>query len=165
MESTADGRQAPASPGPDSITGNSQLFGNILTRFINRFENYLLIFVLGGLFAGIWVASFSQPVVDQVDSIINEFMGVYDFVAPIAIFLIVSPSLARLFATRNLGKFGLTIMVWFAVRKLLAGLWAIAFILIVFRIPVLPQGSLSLTDGVLQSLGSVGNMAMTSTYF
>ena len=165
MQTIADGQRSPASPGPDSITGNIQALGNILTRFINRFENYLLIFVLGGLFAGIWVASISQPVVDQVDSIINAFMGMYDFIAPIAIFLIVSPSLARLFATRNLGKFGLTVMLWFAARKLLAGLWAIAFILIVFRIPILPQGSLSMMDGVSQSLGSVGNMAMTSTYF
>jgi len=165
MESTADARRAPATSGSDSTADNSHVFGNIFTRFINRFENYLLIFVLGGLFAGIWVASFSQPLVDQVDSIINAFMGVYDFVAPIAIFLIVSPSLARLFATRNMGKFGLTVMTWFALRKLLAGLWAIAFILIVFRIPILPQGSLSLMDGVSQTMGSLGHMAMTSTYF
>ena len=165
MDSTADGRRAPSSPGRDSITGNSRVFGNIFTRFINRFENYLLIFVLGGLLAGIWVASFSQPVVDQVNSIINVFMGVYDFVAPIAIFLIVSPSLARLFATRSLGKFGLLVMMWFAARKLLAGLWAIAFILIVFRIPILPQGFPSLMDGVSQTMDSLGNMAMTSTYF
>ncbi|MCI0793590.1 MAG: cation:dicarboxylase symporter family transporter [Chloroflexi bacterium] len=165
MDSTADGRRAPASSGPNATTGSRHVFGNLFTRFINRFENYLLIFVLGGFFAGIWVASFSQPVVDRVDSIINGFMGVYDLVAPIAIFLIVSPSLARLFATRNMGKFGLLVMLWFAARKLLAGLWAIAFILIVFRIPILPQGSLSLMDGVSQSLGSVGNMAMTSSYF
>ena len=92
MDSTADGQLAPASPVSDSTGGDSQVIGNVFTRFINRFENYLLIFVLGGLFAGILVASFSQPVVDRVDSIINGFMGVYDFVAPIAIFLIVSPS-------------------------------------------------------------------------
>jgi len=165
MESTADGQRALATSVSKSTAGNSHVFGNIFTRFINRFEKYLLVFVLGGFFSGIWVASFSQPVVDQVDSIINAFMGVYDFVAPIAIFLIVSPSLARLFATRNMGKFGLLVMLWFAARKLLAGLWAIAFILIVFRIPILPQGSLSMMDGVSQSLGSVGNMAMTSTYF
>ena len=53
MQTIADGQRSPASPGPDSITDNVQALENILTRFINRFENYLLIFVLGGLFAGI----------------------------------------------------------------------------------------------------------------
>ena len=52
----------------------------------------------------------SQPVVDQVDSVINVFMDLYDFVAPIAIFLILTPSLARLFATRTMGKFGLFVI-------------------------------------------------------
>ena len=138
---------------------------NAFTRFLNWLEKYLLVFVIGGLFVGIGVASISQPVVDQVDSVINVFMGLYDFVAPIAIFLILTPSLARLFATRSMGRFGVFVIKWYAVRKLLACLWAIIFILIVFRIPFLPQGSLSLADGILQTMKSLGVMAVTSTYF
>ena len=78
---------------------------NVLTRALNGLEKYLLVLVLGGLFAGIGVASISQPVVDQVDSVINVFMDLYDLIAPIAIFLILAPSLARLFSTRTMGKF------------------------------------------------------------
>jgi Na+/serine symporter len=104
--------------------------------------------VIGGLIAGIAVASISQSLVDRVDSTVNLFMDLYGFVAPIAIFLILAPSLARLFSTRSMGRFGLFVIRWYAVRKLLASLWAIVFILIVFRIPFLPQGSVSLADGV-----------------
>ena len=137
----------------------------VLTGFINWLEKYILVLVIGGLFAGIGVASISQPVVDQVDSVINTFMDLYDFVAPIAIFLILTPSLARLFSTRSMGKFGLFVIKWYAVRKVLACFWAILFILVVFRIPILPQGSLSLADGIVQTMKSLGVMATTSTYF
>ena len=138
---------------------------DVLTTFINWLERYLLVLVLGGLFAGIGVASISQPVVDQVDSVINAFMDLYDLVAPIAIFLILTPALARLFSTRTMGKFGLFVIRWYAIRKVLACLWAIIFILAVFRIPILPQGSLSLADGITQTMKSLGVMATTSTYF
>ena len=128
-------------------------------------ERHILVLVIAGLFSGIGVASVSQPLVDQVDSVINVFMALYDLLAPIAIFLILTPSLARLFSTKSMGRFGLVVIRWYAVRKILASLWAIAFILIVFRVPLLPQGSLSLADGITETLKSLGVMAATSTYF
>ena len=134
-------------------------------RAINWFEKWLLLLVVGGFIAGILVASVSQPVINQVDSTINLFMSLYDYVAPIAIFLILSPSLARMFASRRTGKFGLLVLNWFAIRKILASLWAIIFVLAVFRIPILPEGAVSLTDGLGQALTSVGDMMLTSTYF
>ena len=134
-------------------------------RVMNWFEKWLLVLVLGGFISGILVASISQPVIDQVDATINMFMSLYDYVAPVAIFLILSPSLARMFATRRTGKFGILVLNWFAIRKILASLWAIIFVLIVFRIPLLPQGAVSMGDGLGQAFGSVGDMMLTSTYF
>jgi len=138
---------------------------NFARRAINWFEKWLLVLVLGGFIAGILVASVSQPVINQVDSTINMFMDLYEYVAPVAIFLILSPSLARMFATRKTGKFGLLVINWFAIRKILASLWAIIFVLAVFRIPILPQGAVSLGDGLGQALTAVGDMMLTSTYF
>ena len=69
---------------------------NLARRAINWFEKWLLALVLGGFIAGIVVASISQPVINQVDTTINMFMDLYDYVAPVAIFLILSPSLARM---------------------------------------------------------------------
>ena len=138
---------------------------NFAKRAINWFEKWLLVLVLGGFISGILVASVSQPVINQVDATINMFMGLYDYAAPVAIFLILSPSLARMFATRKTGKFGLLVINWFAIRKILASLWAIIFVLIVFRIPFLPQGAVSVGDGLGQAFNSVGGMMLTSTYF
>ena len=144
---------------------SSTIQSTVVASPVNWFEKYLLVLVIGGLVAGMWVASFSQPLVDYVDSTVNLFMDGYGYVAPAAIFFILTPSLARLFATQRMGWFGLFVLGWFAGRKLLAGLWAVAFVFLVFRIPFLPQGSLSLTDGITQTLESLGNMMLTSSYF
>ena len=145
--------------------GSGTIDSSAVESPVNWFEKYLLVLVIGGLVAGIWVASFSQTLVDYVDSTVNLFMDGYGYVAPLAIFFILTPSLARLFATRRPGWFGLFVLGWFAVRKILAGLWAVAFVFLVFRIPFLPQGSLSLGDGIMQTLGSLGDMMLTSSYF
>ncbi len=144
---------------------SDQTSANALTRSLNWLEKHMLVLVIGGLFSGIAAASVSQPVVDQVGSVINVFMDMYDLLAPIAIFLILTPSLARLFSTRAMGRFGLFVIKWYAVRKVLACLWAVIFILAVFRIPILPQGSLSLADGIAQTTKTLAVMAATSTYF
>ena len=144
----------------DSSSGAQGSSINLVTRTMNWFEKWLLALVLGGFIAGVVVASISQPVVDQVDSTINMFMDWYAFIAPLAIFLILSPSLARMFSTRSMGTFGLLVLCWFAIRKVLASLWAVAFVLIVFRIPILPQGSVSLADGLEQTMGSLCRSGM-----
>ena len=158
-------RHVPETLQSNLLRQSRTISASVYTGFINWLEKYLLVLVIGGLLAGIGVASISQPVVDQVDYVINRFMDLYDFVDPIAIFLILTPSLARLFSTRTIGKFGLYVISWYAVRKVLACLWAIVFILGVFRIPILPQGSLSLADGIVQTMKSLGEMATTSTDF
>jgi len=134
-------------------------------KFLNWFEKYLIAFVLGGFVAGIVAAIFSQVLVDKVDSAINIFMGVYDYAAPIAIFLILSPSLTKLFSTKTMGRFGLYVIRWYAFRKILASVWAIVFIAILLRLPLLPEGSLSFVDAIVQTLKSLGIMAVTSPYF
>ena len=164
LPGSTDQDRASTSPS-QTLQQSSTTSVNVLVRAINWFEKWLLILVIGGFIAGIVVASISQPVIDQVDATINIFMGLYDFIAPVAIFLILTPSLARMFASRKTGKFGLLVINWFAIRKILASLWAIVFIVAVFRIPFLPQGSVSLADGLRQTLSSLGNMLLTSTYF
>ena len=146
-------------------TGSGTIESSVLAGPVNWFEKYLLVLVIGGLIAGIWVASVSQTLVDYVDSAVNVFMDGYGYVAPAAIFLILTPSLARLFGTQRVGWFGLFVLGWFAGRKILAGLWAVAFVFLIFRIPFLPQGSLSLADGIMQTLESLGTMMLASSYF
>ena len=138
---------------------------NLSASFFSWVEKYLIFLVVGGLIGGVVVASFSRPLVDRIDSTVNLFMDLYGFLAPIAIFLILAPSLARLFSVRSMGRFGLFVIRWYAVRKLLACLWAIVFLVLVFRIPFLPERSVSLADGLAETVRSLGLMAATSPYF
>ena len=165
MDANTGDRQISELLGAEVVPDTESVRTNVIERTVNWFEKYLLVLVIGGLVAGIGVASISQPVVDRVDSLINTFMDLYSFVAPVAIFLILTPSLARLFGTHNMGLFGALVIAWFAGRKILAGLWAITFIVIVFRVPLLPQGSTSLGNGIGQTLDSLANLALTSSYF
>lgn len=135
------------------------------TKFINWFEKYLIAVVIGGFIAGIVGAKYSQGLINAVNIALDAFMGAYDFVAPVAIFLILTPALAKLFSSRRMGKFGMFVIRWYAVRKVLAALWAIAFIAIVLRLPLLPQQTTSLGEAVIVTLRSLGIMAMTSPYF
>ena len=113
MQSTT--RDEPLFEGVDSSsTGTGSIEPSRLADMVRWFEKYLVVLVIGGLIAGIWVASFSQQLVDYVDSTVNLFMDGYGYVAPAAIFLILTPSLARLFGTRRMGWFGLFVIGWFA---------------------------------------------------
>jgi Na+/serine symporter len=156
MNQTTGGQSMSDSSGAQSLAGSGAVRSNLVTGVLNWFEKYLLILVIEGLIAGIGAAGVSQTLVDQVNAVINTFMDLYGLIAPIAIFLILTPSLARLLANRKTGKFVLLVINWFALRKILASLWAIVFVLIVFRIPILPQGSLSLTDGISETVESLG---------
>ena len=151
MDANTGDRQLSEVLGAEVVPDTDSARTNVIEKTINWFEKYLLVLVIGGLIAGIGVASVSQPVVDQVDSLINTFMELYGFVAPVAIFLILTPSLARLFSTHNMGLFGAFVIAWFAGRKILAGLWAIAFVAIVFRVPLLPEGSSSAECGSISA--------------
>lgn len=141
------------------------LVKDLYIEFVNWFEKYVIVFVLGGFVAGILVAKVSSSFGNFVDGVIAGFIGAYGFVAPVAIFIILTPALARMFSTRELGSFGIYVIKWYAVRKVLACVWAIAFIAVVLRLPITPEGSTSVWAAVSQSLRSLGSMAVTSPYF
>ncbi|MFH1427914.1 MAG: cation:dicarboxylase symporter family transporter [Patescibacteria group bacterium] len=138
---------------------------NLYTRFINWFEKYLILAVISAFVIGIVGAHYSEKFVDTVNLFIDGFMSGYDLVAPIAIFIILAPSLTKLFSTRRMGKFGLYVIRWYAIRKVLACFWAVIFIAFLFRFPLLPQQTSSIGEAVIQTLKSLGIMAATSPYF
>jgi len=122
------------------------------TKFINWFERYLIVIVLGGFIAGVVGARYSQGLIDAVNTALNAFMDAYTYLAPLAIFLILTPALTKLFSSRRMGKFGMFVIRWYAIRKILASLWAVAFMAIILRLPFLPQQATSLSEAIIQTL-------------
>ena len=134
-------------------------------KFIYWFEKYLVVFVLGGFIVGIVGAKYSQGLTDIVNDLLDAFMNAYSYLAPVAIFIILTPALTKLFASRSMGKFGMFVIRWYAIRKILAAFWAVIFMAIVLRLPLLPEHSASVADAITQTLKSLGVMAVTSPYF
>jgi hypothetical protein len=83
----------------------------------------------------------------------------------VAIFLILAPSLGKVFRTPASGKFLVYFTGWYVVRKTLACLYAVGFVWLVFRIPLLPEGVGSIGAAVALTLKNLGKMMATSSYF
>ncbi len=132
--------------------------------FINWYEKYIVAFVVGAFVSGIFSAKYFPTIGGFVDGAVNRLIDGYGFVAPFVIFIILAPALARMLKG-GMGEFGFYVIRWFAVRKLLACVWAILFMAVVLRLPVLPHNSPSLIAAITQTLRSLGEMALTSPYF
>lgn len=143
----------------------SQKTIGICGAFFDWFEKYLILFTVLSFIGGIFIAKYSQGFSDYVNTIISNFVDGYGLVAPGVIFLILTPSLARMFLTRRESRFGGYVIKWYLFRKFLACLWAIIFTVAIFRFPFLPERSPSFLQALQQTLHSLGDMALHSSYF
>jgi len=137
----------------------------IYGAFCDWFERYLVLSTVLGFGGGIFIAKYSQEFSDYINTIISDFVGGYGFIAPGVIFIILTPSLARMFLTRRESRFGGYVIKWYLFRKFLACLWAIIFTVLIFRFPFMPERTLSLLQALQQTLRSLGEMALHSPYF
>lgn len=142
--------------------------GTIKDRYENvlKFcERYMPFLTMGAFCSGIVIGKYSAFFTALINDGVNKFISLYGYFAPVAIFLILAPSLGRVFRAPSSGRFLLYFTGWYFVRKSLACLYACAFIWLVFRLPLLPQGVGSIGAAVAQTLSSLGRMMLTSSYF
>jgi len=132
--------------------------------FSEALEKYLVLLVIIGFVGGIYGASVSPAFIESVNNGIDTFMNWYDFVAPIAIFLILAPSLTKMLVSGE-GEFGAHVIKLYAIRKIFASVWAVVFIAALLRLPILPENTTSMGGAISQTLKSLGIMATTSPYF
>ena len=100
-----------------------------------------------------------------VTSSADAFIEGYSYGAPFLIFLVLAPVLSRIFSTLRRGKFGLYVISWLAGTKVLALLWAVLFTVVAFRLPLLPDGSVSVGDAMLQTSRSLVTTLIASQFF
>ena len=112
---------------------------NVYGAFCDAFEKYLIVAAVFGFGAGIYTAKYSQGFSVHMHSIISSLVDGYDFIAPGVIFLVLTPSLTRMFLTRGESRFGGYVLKWFLLRKFLACLWAIVFTVLVFHMIPAPS--------------------------
>jgi len=136
---------------------------NFYSKLQNFLEKYMVLFTIVFFLVGIVLAKFSATFAGVIDSGINGFVDAYGYVAPPAIFLILAPSLAKLL-TSKAGKFGTYAVVWLAVRRLLACIWAAIFTVLIFGFPFFSQEGVGMGEAIITALKTVGIMAYTSPF-
>jgi Na+/H+-dicarboxylate symporter len=133
--------------------------------FCEVLEKYLVLATVLGFIAGIYTGKYSAEITDVMNTLISGLVDGYNIVAPGVIFIILAPSLTRMFLTRRESRFGGYVMEWYLFRKLLACFWAILFTVAVFRFPLLPERNPSFLHALQQTLNSLATMALHSSYF
>lgn len=140
---------------------------NQFKKIYNSFEKYLPIISVIFFLLGIWIASISVGFAKIINRGVLGLIDVYQYLAPIAIFVILTPSLAKiLFAKRaNGGKFVGHTIFWFAKLRLLACFWGVIFTFIVFGLPLYINATIGFWGSILGTLKSIGQMLLHSSYF
>ena len=130
-------------------------------------ERSLPILTIVLLIVGVWMVTVSESISGAVDSAINVCIDGYGIVAPVVIYMILTPSLIKVFsATGTAGKtFVARMIVWFAGTRLAALLWAVIFTTVVFDLPLISEDSISMRDAVSKALSQLGWMLTHSVYF
>ncbi len=147
------------------IRSVAEKIAGIYSAFCKWFEKYLALASVLGFVGGIFIAKYSHEFSEYINTIISAFVEGYDFIAPGIIFIILAPSLARMFLTRRESRFGGYVFKWFLIGKLLACLWAIIFTVLIFRFPFMPESTPSFLHAMKQTIGSMGEMVLHSSYF
>ena len=134
-------------------------------RLIDKLEKYLVVINLVALVFGILMGVVSPLLGRAVNSAVSLLMDGYGVVAPVAIFLILTPALSRIFRSASGGKFSIYTIQWLAIRKFLASFWAVIFTTLVFGLVLLPTRSPSLMVALTNSGNQLGMMVIQSPYF
>ncbi|MCV6638889.1 cation:dicarboxylase symporter family transporter [Candidatus Albibeggiatoa sp. nov. NOAA] len=137
----------------------------ILDNFLSLVERHLPWLSIVFLFIGVFWADQSSDFAYYISGLMENFIDHYSYVAPIAIYLILTPTLIKLFSSESGSKgfAGYTIR-WFAMARLLACLYAVAFTALIFGLPFYSSNT-SFTQAFIESIHSLGQMLITSVYF
>ncbi len=147
------------------IVGSTAHLGGLWHALKGNAGLLLPLVSIGALIAGVGAGSVSGPLSASVMSIANAFIDGYSYGAPVLIFIVLAPVLSRIFSTRQRGKFGLYVVGWLSVTKILALLWAVAFTVTVFQLPLVSDSSVSLGSALSQTGRTLLITLTTSQFF
>ncbi len=142
-----------------------QFLGRGIDVVGRKIEPYLPAITIVALIVGGVCAKFSPKVSDTVNAIVSSVIDGYGYVAPVAIFLILTPCLAKLIRTRESSRFTGYVLGWLAGKRALSCLWAVAATVLIFGFPMMPTQVGSPWEALWSCLQSLGWMATHSSYF
>lgn len=129
-------------------------------------KKYLPLVSVLFLFSGFAIASVSSAFAGGVNGIMSAFIESYGYVAPVAIYFILTPSLGKILLDKNFGKrLAVRIVLWFAKIRLLACLWGAVITTVAFGLPFYVNTDLNLWSSTLAALGLVKSAMLHSPVF
>ena len=139
---------------------------NPLENLLNITERFLPLLTVVFFLLGIVMGTSYEPFAYSISGVIEGFIDSYGFIAPIVIFLILTPTLIKLFYLGgDSGQgFAFHTIRWFVGARILACIYAVFFTTFLFGFPWFSNSS-SVTTAVSDSLQSLGWMLTNSVYF
>jgi len=128
-------------------------------------ERHLWWLSLLSLTIGIFWADQSTTFAYSVSNAMESFIGGYSYFAPVAIYLILTPTLTKLFLSESRGKsFAKYTIKWFVVARIIACFYGVIWTAIAFDLPLYSAVN-GLPQAIKESLSSLGWMLTHSVYF
>lgn len=109
----------------------------LLNKIYKIYRTYIPIFIITALFLGIVLAKYIPYVLKTVNFLVSKLIDSIVFFAPIAIFIVLAPSLAKMMKAGKESGFAIFIIFWFGLTRILAGLWAALFTAAILRLPII----------------------------
>jgi len=131
------------------------------------FHKYLPIWSCVSLLLGIVLAWAIPALGAAVQGTMSRLVDAYGFIAPVAIFLILAPSLAKLLSSPdgNGKRFAGHAFLWFAKLRGVACLFAVVFTGLAFGLPLYKNSTVGLGGACLRTLRILANAFVYSPYF
>lgn len=144
------------------------LFKSFLAKLFGVYKKYIIFFVIFALPTGVISAKYIPQIMNLADSLVSKFIDAIVFLAPVAIFMILAPSLAKMLKTRKESSFAGFVIFWFGLTRIAAGIWAAIFTVIILKLPLLPDSQatdINLVQLITQNLITLKNLMFKSVFF
>lgn len=109
----------------------------LVNKIYKIYRTYMPIFIITALFLGIVLARYIPYVLKAANFLVSKLIDSIVFFAPIAIFIVLAPSLAKMMKAGKESGFAIFIIFWFGLTRILAGLWAAVFTAAILRLPII----------------------------
>ncbi|EDN69514.1 conserved hypothetical protein [Beggiatoa sp. PS] len=139
--------------------------GKTFDNFLTLLEEHLAWLSALFLVIGIFLADQSKSFAYFISNLMEGFIDSYSYFAPVAIYLILTPTLLKLFLSETRGKsFANYTIKWFVNARILACIYAVIITTIAFGFPLYSSNS-GFMHAVGESFQSLGWMLTHSIYF
>jgi len=137
------------------------------TNIYKSFEKYSPVITILFFLLGIGIASRSAIFAVIIDRGMSGLTDAYQYLAPIAIYIILTPSLTKILLAKkgNGTKFIGNTILGFAILRFWACIWGTVFTAIAFGLPFYLDGRVGFVESTLGTLKSTGWMLTHSLYF